>query len=88
MLENREDLAVLWDLRIAPRARRRGLGAKLFGAASDWATTRGCRWLAIETQNINVPACRFYASQGYVLGSIHRFAYPDLPDEIQLIWYK
>jgi len=88
MLEDREDLAVLWDLRITPHARRRGLGAKLFGAASDWAATRGCRWLKIETQNINVPACRFYASQGCVLGSIHRFAYPDLPDEIQLIWYK
>jgi GNAT superfamily N-acetyltransferase len=88
MLEDREDLAVLWDLRIAPQARQRGLGAKLFGAASEWATTRGCRWLKIETQNINVPACRFYASQGCVLGSLHRFAYPDLPDEIQLIWYK
>lgn len=88
MLEDREDLAVLWDLRIAPHARQRGFGAKLFGAASDWAATRGCRSLEIETQNINVPACRFYASRGCVLGSIHRFAYPELPDEIQLIWYK
>ena len=85
---DREDLAVLWDLRIAPRVRQRGVGAKLFGAATDWATTRGCRWLKVETQNINVPACRFYARQGCVLGSIHRFAYPDLPDEVQLLWYK
>ncbi len=37
---------------------------------------------------INVPACRFYAKQGCVLGAIDRYAYPDHPDEVQLLWYK
>jgi hypothetical protein len=23
-----------------------------------------------------------------VLGAVHRFAYPDLPHEAQLLWYK
>jgi hypothetical protein len=49
---------------------------------------RECRQLKVETQNINVPACRFYARQGCVLGVIDRFAYPTLPDEVQLLWYK
>jgi hypothetical protein len=49
---------------------------------------RGCRRLKVETQNTNVPACRLYASQGCTLGAIHRFAYPELPEEIQLLWYK
>ena len=53
-----------------------------------WVVARGCRWLKVETQNINVPACRFYAKQGCVLGAIHRFAYPDYPNEAQLLWYK
>ena len=44
--------------------------------------------MKVETQNVNVPACRFYARQGCVLGAINRFAYPDLPDEVQLLWYK
>jgi GNAT superfamily N-acetyltransferase len=88
MLEGRSDLAVLWDLRVAPHARRRGIAAALFAAAEDWARARGCRWLKVETQNINVPACRFYASRGCELGGVHRFAYPELPDEIQLLWYK
>jgi GNAT superfamily N-acetyltransferase len=88
MLEGRRDLAVLWDLRVAPEARGKGIGSRLFQAAEAWATARGCRQLKIETQNINVPACRFYARQGCVLGAIHRFAYPDLPDEIGLLWYK
>jgi ribosomal protein S18 acetylase RimI-like enzyme len=88
MLEGRQDLAVLWDIRVAPEARGQGVGAALFAAVEQWARARGCRWLKIETQNINVPACRFYRRQGCELGAIHRFAYPDLPDEIQLLWYK
>ena len=88
MLEGRSDLAVLWDLRVAPEARRGGIGASLFAAAARWAEARGCRQLKVETQNINVPACRFYARQGCTLGAIHRFAYPEQPSEVQLLWYK
>ena len=88
MLESRPDLAVLWDLRVAPALRGRGVGAALFRAAEGWALARGARWLKVETQNVNVGACRFYARQGCTLGAVHRFAYPTLPDEAQLLWYK
>ena len=88
MLEERRDLAVLWDLRVRPDVRARGVGATLFRAAEAWAAARGCRWLKVETQNVNVPACRFYAAQGCTLGAIHRFAYAELPDEVQLLWYR
>ena len=88
MLEGRRDLCVLWDIRVLPEARGRGVGSALFRAAEEWAAARGCRELKIETQNINLPACRFYARQGCVLAAVHRFAYPQLPDEIQLLWYK
>ena len=88
MFEDRRDIAVLWDVRIAAEARRQGVGAALFKAAEKWAVAQGCRRLKVETQNINVPACRFYARQGCVLGAIHRFAYPEFPNEAQLLWYK
>lgn len=88
MLEGRSDLAVLWDIRVAPDARTRGVGRQLFGAAEALARRRGRRWLKIETQNPNVPACRLYARVGCTLGTINRFAYPNLPDEVQLLWYK
>jgi GNAT superfamily N-acetyltransferase len=88
MLEERRDLAVLWDIRVLPSARGQGVGAALFRAAQAWARERGCRQMKIETQNVNVPACRFYARMGCELGAIHRFAYPDLPDEVQLLWYR
>lgn len=88
MLEGRRDLAVLWDIRVAPDARHQGVGSTLFQRVEAWAQMRGCRQLKIETQNINVPACRFYERQGCQLQAVNRAAYPALPTEIQLIWYK
>jgi GNAT superfamily N-acetyltransferase len=88
MLERRQDLALIWDLRVAPHLRGRGVGSALFAAAEAWAKVLGCKQLKVETQNVNVPACRFYAQQGCTLGGIHRFAYPLIPTEIQLLWYK
>ena len=88
MLEGRDELAVLWDVRVRPERRREGVGSALFQTAVDWAKAKKCRWLKVETQNINVPACRLYARQGCELRAIHRDAYPELPDEVQLLWYK
>jgi GNAT superfamily N-acetyltransferase len=88
LLEGRKDLAVLWDLRVAGEARRHGVGTALVRAASAWALGRGCTDLKVETQNVNVPACRFYAAQGFELRAINRLAYRTLPDEVQLLWYK
>ena len=88
MLEGRRDLAVLWDIRVAPEQRGRSGGSALFARAAAWARDRGCRELKVETQNTNVAACRFYARQGCQLRAIVRAAYPDLPEEIQLLWYR
>jgi GNAT superfamily N-acetyltransferase len=66
------------------------VGKALFWHAAAWARERGCRQLKIETQNINVQACRFYAAQGAVLGDLRRFAYADDPrvaNEVQLNWF-
>ncbi len=88
MLDGREDLAVLWDLRVHPELRGKGVGTLLFAHALAWARERQCRELVVETQNINVPACRFYARQGCRLGAINRHAYGDALDETQLLWHK
>jgi len=88
MLGGRDDVAVLWDIRVSPRERGAGIGSALFRAAGDWARARGCRWLKIETQNVNVSACRFYQKMGCTLGAIDRFAYPGQPAEVQLLWWR
>jgi len=88
MLGARDDIAVLWDIRVSSAERSAGLGSALFQAAADWAATRSCRWLKIETQSVNAAACRFYQKLGCTLGAIDRFAYPDSPGEVQLLWWK
>jgi len=87
-LEGRTDIAVLWDIRVTPEHRGDGIGGFLVEAAVDWARRRNCRMLIVETQNINVPACRFYAKHGFALGGINRNAYTELPDEVELIWCR
>jgi len=81
-------VAWLWDLRVEPAWRRRGVGRALFEAVERWACARGCRELRVETQNINAPACSFYAARGCVLCAVDPLAYPELPDEVQLVFSK
>ncbi len=90
MLEGRADIACLWGLRVAPEYRRRGVGTRLLGAAAEHARSKGCKQLKIETQNINVAACRFYAKQGARLGRIDRYGYAgcaEVAHEAMLVWY-
>jgi GNAT superfamily N-acetyltransferase len=88
MLESRKELAVLWDIRVCPEYR--GSGIPLFRYAAEWSRKRGCTQMKIETQNVNVPACRFYQRMGACLGEIHRFGYAGIPSvahEVMLNWY-
>lgn len=88
LLEGRSDLVVLWDVRVAPEARGAGIGTALFHAAEAWAFARGCRELKVETQNVNVAACRLYRRNGCTLSQAVPGVYAELPDEVQLIWRK
>lgn len=90
MLDGRSDFALLWDIRVRETSRRQGVGTALFRVATDWAKSRDCSLLKIETQNVNVGACRFYSKLGCVLGRINRLAYrqcADLASEVMLVWH-
>ncbi len=90
MLGNRDDVAVLWDVRVLPERRGKGIGRALVAEAAAWSRAQGCRYLKIETQNVNVAACRFYAAQGCTLGEVNRFIYgrdPRVAHEVMLVWY-
>ena len=85
-LEGRNDLAVIWDIRVDPQYRGKQVGRRLFESATLWARSHRCGELMVETQNINVPACRFYKRQGCRLVSIDRHGYPEFPEEVELMW--
>jgi ribosomal protein S18 acetylase RimI-like enzyme len=81
-------VAELWDLRVSPAWRRRGVARTLWAAVEAAAFAARARGLEVETQQINVAACRLYHAQGCVLTRVDPAAYPELPDEVALHWYK
>lgn len=84
-----KDVAVLWDIRVSPADRGKGVGTALLKSCALWARERGHGILSIETQNNNVPACRFYAKMGCELATVRRFGYahcPEVAREAMLIW--
>lgn len=72
----------------SPPERRAGIGSALFRAAGNWARTRGCEMARDRNQKVNAAACHFYQEMGCTLGAIDRFAYPGLPGEAQLVWWR
>lgn len=90
MLDGRDDMSVLWDIRVDDDYKNMGIGSKLFDLAVQWSKNQGLSQMKIESQNNNVKACRFYQSKGAVLGKIDEYAYYDHEEyrnEVQLIWY-
>ena len=85
-LEGRKDVAALWDIRVAPERRGQGIGSMLFKRVVGYARRLGCVELKIETQDVNVRACNFYAKQGCRLVNVIPDAYPGWPDEVEFDW--
>ena len=88
--ENWNRLALIWDIAVDPPFRRLGAGRRLIGQAVGWARGRGLPGVMLETQNINVAACRLYESCGFVLGGFDACLYRGVMPgtrEIALFWY-
>ena len=86
MLEGKDDLSVIWDIRIDKEYRGKGIGSKIIDRCVEWAKSKECTRVKIETQNNNVGACEFYVSQGAKLSNFNRYYYKEHPDEVQFIW--
>ena len=90
MLSGRNDLAVLWDIRVDETYKHQGVGQALFDMAVNWSREQGLVQMKIECQNNNVPAVNFYHKQGAVLSIIDEYAYynePEYRHETEFIWF-
>ena len=76
-------LAMLWDIRVDARFRRKGVGRALLDACHSWASHHGLKGLMAETQDANPAACQFYQSNGFVLGGVDRMLYAATPKQAQ-----
>jgi hypothetical protein len=84
MLGGRADTAVLWELRVRPSTAPQGSVRRCSGRSRPGADTDNAG--SSRSRPVNLRACRFYARMGCTLASIDRSAYPELPEETQLIW--
>jgi len=80
------EVATIYDVRLATDARCIGIGRALMAQAKAWATSEGFEEIHVETQDINVPACQFYAACGFSLVTVDEHAYPPELRETKLIW--
>ncbi len=75
-----KELIYLYDLFVAPAARRTGVAKALMEAARQYASARGADRLTLETATTNRPAQALYEELGYVRDEefyIYSIAMPD-----------
>lgn len=83
--------AFIEDISVAAAFRGQGAGTELMNRAVEWAKEKELDGLALETQNNNLLACRFYKKFGMEIGSVNTMLYKNAPkpwcDEIAVFWY-
>lgn len=80
--------AFIEDICVAKSARRHGVGTALIRKAIEWARESGLKGLALETQDNNLLACRFYAKCGFVIGAVNTMLYRNFDnEEFAVFWY-
>ena len=71
--------AFIEDLDVKRAFRRQGVGTALMERAKRWARERGLGGLALETQDTNLIACRFYQKCGLEIGAVNTMLYKNMP---------
>lgn len=81
--------AFIEDISVAKSARGQGVGTGLIQKAIEWAKNANLHGLALETQDNNLWACRFYAKCGFVIGAVNTMLYRNFGnhDEVAVFWY-
>ena len=81
--------AYVEELVVDTEFRGKGVGRALMSRAIEWAKHQNFPGITLETQDNNVPACKFYENCGFVLGGFDLYAFRNLSNasEIALYWY-
>ena len=77
------------DIAIDRAHRGRGVGTMLMDAAVGWGRERDLYGVSLETQDWNLPACRFYLKYGFKLGGVDLHVYDSTVSrgEVALYFY-
>lgn len=74
---------------VIPKYRQLGAGTALLSAAAEWAKQNNFIGLMLESQDVNVSACRFYAKNHFVIGGVDNMLYANFQTakEKAIFWY-
>lgn len=77
------------NISVVKKWRRKGIGLKLLSQGVEWARNNNCAGLMLETQDVNVSACRFYAKNNFIIGAVDTMLYSNFETakEKAIIWY-
>lgn len=86
---NWNGFALIEDIAVAKEWRHKGVGTELLKAAFEWAKKKELIGAMLETQDVNVAACRFYAKNRFVIGAVDNRLYSKFStaNEKAIFWY-
>ncbi|MGG4219199.1 GNAT family N-acetyltransferase [Paenibacillus jamilae] len=70
-------------------SRGKGIGTALLNKAKEWALQKGMKGFTLETQDVNLLACRFYLKNGFEIGAVDTMLYSNskYKDENAIFFY-
>ena len=82
------EYVLIEDICVAESARGQGVGTCLIQKAAEWGKCSALKGLALETQDNNLLAYRFYAKCGFVIGAVNTMLYRNFESrEYAVFWY-
>ncbi|NUU62085.1 GNAT family N-acetyltransferase [Paenibacillus agri] len=77
------------DIGVSKEWRQQGIGSKLLEKSKEWAKQNNLMGLMLETQDVNVSACDFYAKNNFVIGGLDSMLYSNFStaNEKAIFWY-
>jgi ribosomal protein S18 acetylase RimI-like enzyme len=81
--------AYIQDICISKDYRKKGIGHKLMDQAVKWTKDKKLKGIMLETQDVNLAACKFYQKYGFILGGVDTMLYSNFDNAEQkaLFWY-
>lgn len=83
--------AFVEDICVSRSSRGNGVGTALMQKAIEWAKEKELDGVALETQDNNLLACRFYAKCGFGIGAVNTMLYKNFTkpfsDATAIFWY-
>lgn len=83
--------AFIEDICVSKASRGLGVGTALIQKAIEWTKDKELYGLALETQDNNLLACRFYLKCGFVIGAVNTMLYKNFSkpwsDATAIFWY-